>query len=243
MRAPKAASCLVPGKSAPLPSPTPAQAALRHLAAGPHPKLPGRWAAEGSIHGRPPPRRDCACSASSMLRSRQAVVLPLRPLWSVLVQEHRCRPQQQEAYRVGPGGDRRAGATARAAREPAWEGVSSRQHRCRCAAGCPGCPCRHQPARQPSCDEPVTDRRSGQGPCDLGLGRPRVPHPGAPWSPKTGGVGLTLWQLLGERRSCSPVGSAPAPLPASRTRLAAPNRASTRTDQAAPCWSRMTTPS
>ena len=30
------------------------------------PRLPGRWA-DGSIHGRPPPRRNPACSASSTL--------------------------------------------------------------------------------------------------------------------------------------------------------------------------------
>jgi hypothetical protein len=33
---------------------------------------------------------------------------------------------------------------------------------------------------------------------DPGRGRPRVPHPGAAAPPAIGGVGLTLWQLLGE---------------------------------------------
>jgi SRSO17 transposase len=33
-------------------------------------------------------------------------------------------------------------------------------------------------------------------PRDPGLGRARLPHPGAAASPKTGGVGLSLWQLL-----------------------------------------------
>jgi hypothetical protein len=35
-------------------------------------------------------------------------------------------------------------------------------------------------------------------PRDPGLGRARLPHPGAAATPKTGGVGLTLWQLLVE---------------------------------------------
>ena len=38
MAAPKAASGLIPGKSAPVPTATPAQAGLRHLTAGPHPE-------------------------------------------------------------------------------------------------------------------------------------------------------------------------------------------------------------
>src|SRR4029453_5064816 len=33
---------------------------------------------------------------------------------------------------------------------------------------------------------------------DLGVGRPRVPDPGAAAPPQTGGVGLSLWQLLEE---------------------------------------------
>jgi hypothetical protein len=35
-------------------------------------------------------------------------------------------------------------------------------------------------------------------PRHAGLGRARLPHPGAATTPKTGGVGLTLWQLLAE---------------------------------------------
>ena len=35
-------------------------------------------------------------------------------------------------------------------------------------------------------------------PCDPGLGRARLSYPGAAGPPETGGVGLTLWQLLGE---------------------------------------------
>jgi DDE superfamily endonuclease len=57
---------------------------------------------------------------------------------------------------------------------------------------------------------PGTEGRAGAGPLrrpqlwrlapsrDPGLGRPRFPYPGAVAAPKTGGVGLTLWQLLGE---------------------------------------------
>jgi hypothetical protein len=39
------------------------------------------------------------CSASWILRSRLAVVLPLRPLWSVPIQERRCRLGCQQAHR------------------------------------------------------------------------------------------------------------------------------------------------
>jgi hypothetical protein len=55
------------------------------------------------------PRRRPACWAGSTLRSRQAVVLLLRPLWSVPIQERRHRLVHQQAYRVGPGDDRPAG--------------------------------------------------------------------------------------------------------------------------------------
>ena len=47
-------------------------------------------------------------------------------------------------------------------------------------------------------------------PRDPGLGRPRLPHPGAAAPPETGGVGLTLWQLCASCRSCLAVGPAPA---------------------------------
>jgi SRSO17 transposase len=55
---------------------------------------------------------------------------------------------------------------------------------------------------------PRAQRRAGPGPLrrpqlaglapprDPGLGRPRLSHPGAAWPPETGGVGLSLWQLL-----------------------------------------------
>src|SRR5215218_10843717 len=108
MRAPRAASSLIPGESAPLPTATPAQAALRHLTAGPHPKLPGRWAAEGSIHGHPPPRRNPAAqqadpevtpgrglaAEAALVRADPGASLP---------------PRAPAGLPVGPGDDRQAG--------------------------------------------------------------------------------------------------------------------------------------
>jgi hypothetical protein len=78
MRVPTAASGLIPGKSAPLSTAAPAQAALRRLTAGRIRKLPGGGPPRGPStavcrHGAIP-----ACSAGSTLRLRQAVAVSMR---------------------------------------------------------------------------------------------------------------------------------------------------------------------
>src|SRR5215207_4382236 len=92
MRAPTAASGLVPGKSAPVPTARPAQAGLRHLTAGRHPKAACRWAAEGAStavrrHGALPPGQQvrpcdharpwsCRCDRSGQCWFRSVAAAP-----------------------------------------------------------------------------------------------------------------------------------------------------------------------
>jgi hypothetical protein len=109
MRAPRAALGLILGQSAPLPSATPAQAALRLLAAGPHPKT-GRRVGRRGLHPRP-----SAATVQSRLLSRLDLdITPGRGLAAeaalVLAGPGASLPPRARAGRPGRSGrDRQAG--------------------------------------------------------------------------------------------------------------------------------------
>ena len=145
--------------------------------------MSGRWAAEGSIHRRPPLRRNLACSASPTL-STPGVALPLRPCRWVLIQERRPRLGREQTCRVGPGGDRQTGAAARAARGT----VMGRRR----LAPCPFWSWCHDPSAStwPRRRTRAPDRPGRLAGCgDPGDNPKRAPRPRGAGFP-TGGVGL-----------------------------------------------------
>jgi hypothetical protein len=69
---------------------------------------------------------------------------------------------------------------------------------------------------------------------DPGRGRARLSHPGAAAPPKTGGVGLTLWQLLAGLQALLACWAGACPPASGRPALALPPRTSPRADLTEP---------